>query len=508
MRYVVVVLIIVLLLFVFYFIFKGWKPSITESGRRIPSVERQPARPKPIEETSPLRPSKRLDVPSAPEAGFDPSLYGTIKGTVVDEAGGALADCSVAAFSGSRLISSVLTSSDGGFELAYLPEGNYTIVASKRGYADGSADNIHIEQGETKDGLVISLVRGGVVEGRVLDDIGKPLSDASVVLFPVEPLPGVKTKQAKTDKDGLFRLEDVFPTLHRVSASHPDCIPQEAETVSVSVSQTAGVDIVLKRGGTIVGIVTDETAAPVKGANVYIMRSSGDLFLGQAIATDENGRFAIRGLQSGNVNLKVIARGFKTKIVEGITVIAGESTPEVTVTLSEGLSLEGIVLDEVGNPLKGADVSASTASYYAAPQKTDDNGRFIFKGFSEEETVAVSVRAVGYIPVVIREISLPSPFLKVTLRKGAVLTGRLVSKDELPLDFIVACYRLDEQGNRHLEHQEFVNNSKDYTFTLRELQNAVYEVIVRARDYLDSAPVRADLRGGNSDITIFIEKRR
>jgi hypothetical protein len=237
------------------------------------------------------------------------------------------------------------------------------------------------------------------------------------------------------------------------------------------------------------------------------MQSSGSLYLGQVTVTDEEGKFTIRGLQSGTINLKVIARGYKTNVTENITVIEGETSREIRIVLSEGLAIEGIVVDENGNPIKDADVSASSQTYYASPQKTDENGYFQFKGFSEEETVALSVRASGYIPVVLREISLPTQLKRITMRRGAVLTGRLVSKDVPPSDFVVVCYRLDEQGNRHLEHQEFVNNSKEHIFTIKELQPAVYEVIVRARDYLDSTPTQVDLSGGNAEVTIFIEKR-
>jgi carboxypeptidase family protein len=53
------------------------------------------------------------------------------------------------------------------------------------------------------------MERGGVVTGRVRDDHGDPVADATI---------GVAGLRARSDRDGVFRLDGVPPGRVRISA--------------------------------------------------------------------------------------------------------------------------------------------------------------------------------------------------------------------------------------------------------------------------------------------------
>jgi len=510
MRYVVIAVVVILVLFVLHLLFGPRDTNIVERKKEGPErVERTPPLKYPeVEPSKPTGERPDLKVTPAPNDRFDPSEYASIAGRVVDEGDDGILEARVSATLRGRNIASTLTDEEGVFELAFLPEGTYTITAKKEGYADAVITRLSLKTKERLERLVLRMVKGGVVKGKVLDDAGEAIPNANVVVYPFERMEGVRAKNTRTDKNGDFRIDDLFPALYRINATHPDFLRQKPEVVRVTSAAETEINIVLARGGTVAGVVVNTDDEPIKGANIYIMQPSGMLHLGRSIKTDEEGKFVIRGLPPGTVNLKVTAKDYRTKIIRDITVVAGETNENVRIVLSKGLCLEGVVVDENGFPIEGARVSASTKTGILSPQKTDKDGRFSLSGLSANDTVSILVKARGYIEEVRRNITLPAPPLRIVLRHGAVLTGRLTSRDELPQNFLVLCFRIDENGKRHLEEQKFITNSKEHTFTIRELPPAVYEIEVSARGYIRTEPVEVDLRSGSGDVTIFIEKRR
>src|SRR5437899_2403111 len=69
----------------------------------------------------------------------------------------------------------------GRFTFGRLPGGRYSVSARKIGFiADGPSSMFEIEPGQERDGVTVSIERGGVITGRVVDPFGNPLNDAYV----------------------------------------------------------------------------------------------------------------------------------------------------------------------------------------------------------------------------------------------------------------------------------------------------------------------------------------
>lgn len=111
-------------------------------------------------------------------------------------------------------------STDGSFELTNVPPGKWAVFASAPGYRAAEISGLEIAEGETKEGIVLSLTRGGSVSGRVLDPIrGGGIPNASVSwqaagsqarrgleAAAMAAVGGDSTTTA-TDADGKFRFE-------------------------------------------------------------------------------------------------------------------------------------------------------------------------------------------------------------------------------------------------------------------------------------------------------------
>ena len=87
-------------------------------------------------------------------------------------------------------ILNITTDADGRYEIAHLPPGEYTIIASCGGYHDlvygqrrplERSKAIEIGPGQVVDGIDFTLLRMSVISGRVTDETGDPVAAATVV---------------------------------------------------------------------------------------------------------------------------------------------------------------------------------------------------------------------------------------------------------------------------------------------------------------------------------------
>jgi len=81
------------------------------------------------------------------------------------------------------------TDQQGRFEIKELPAGRYTMTASKGGFVSlqygqrrpsESGTPIELGEGQTLEKIAIALPRGSVLGGRITDEFGEPVANASV----------------------------------------------------------------------------------------------------------------------------------------------------------------------------------------------------------------------------------------------------------------------------------------------------------------------------------------
>ena len=149
------------------------------------------------------------------------------------------------------LIVGAITDDEGGFVLDGLAPGRYRLRATKSGHVDAeygapSADQagtlVAVAAGQSIEGLVITLSRGGVITGTVVDPEGEAVEGVAVTAR-TSILPTQAADTAKTDASGRYRIYGLPPGDYFVVALPP----LQSEPGAVEVLSTEEVDAALRR---------------------------------------------------------------------------------------------------------------------------------------------------------------------------------------------------------------------------------------------------------------------
>ncbi|MCC6486544.1 MAG: sigma-70 family RNA polymerase sigma factor, partial [Candidatus Hydrogenedentes bacterium] len=184
----------------------------------------------------------------------------------------------------------------GRFELDGVGPGDITLFAR----ADGHAQAIHhvpaLKAGETREGIQIELSRGVAVNGRVINTLRQPVSDALVYLGPI-PEQQMRTHAAmdKTDAEGRFTVHVAPGDTQTLSAYHTSYAPAQTDA-RLAGEQVDGVEIVLPVGGTVDGVIA-RGELPLTGLPVSLR--CGEIHMGTA-ETDERGVFRFEHVSAGD----------------------------------------------------------------------------------------------------------------------------------------------------------------------------------------------------------------
>jgi Carboxypeptidase regulatory-like domain len=147
----------------------------------------------------------------------------------------------------------ILTGADGRFVFRDLPQGNFTISATKSGYADGAhgrrrpgglAQPLSLDEDERMGDVVILMWKYSAISGMVVDEAGEPVIGATVRAYRRSFGAGarrfVNESAANTDDRGIYRVSSLLPGEYVVSTS------SRQVAVPLSFVGTAG----LRREGT------------------------------------------------------------------------------------------------------------------------------------------------------------------------------------------------------------------------------------------------------------------
>ncbi len=238
-----------------------------------------------------------------------------------------------------------VTDEDGRYHFDALPAGRYRIAAQKTGFAPPMEPStmamFELSAGQVLDGLTVSLQRGGVITGRVLDQFGKPLVDVGVTallkrLHLNDRPAGLSSSgapllmpsgQDQTNDLGEFRILGLPPGEYVIAASPrsdftffpgtPDV--SAAQPVSVLSGETVSaltIQLVAVPAFRVSGVVVDGVGAPVAGVTVMLMTAprGTDFLVSLAMGaprmsqSDASGAFTFGDVAAGSYTLR--AAGF------------------------------------------------------------------------------------------------------------------------------------------------------------------------------------------------------
>ncbi len=255
-----------------------------------------------------------------------------------------------------------LTDAQGRYEFRDLPAGRFNVSVSKSGFVTMQyGQNRPFEPGrpiELADAQVmdkgdVSLPRGSVLAGRIVDEFGEAVAEAEVTAMRMQFQNGKRRlvpsgRNGQTNDLGQFRIYGLPPGEYYVSASlrnmssmmidmlgggpggptgsnqnsgyastyYPGTPnPGEAQRVSVAVGQELGsVDIQLQpvRLAKITGTAVGSDGKPMAGAMVMLMPTMKDAMQfmpGGTSRTNSDGQFTLNGVTPGEYLLQVQSLG-------------------------------------------------------------------------------------------------------------------------------------------------------------------------------------------------------
>ncbi|MBI4601044.1 MAG: carboxypeptidase regulatory-like domain-containing protein [Planctomycetes bacterium] len=408
------------------------------------------------------------------------------------------------------------TASDGVFEVRGLVPGSWQVSARAKGYLPSKAQTAAIE-GEGHEPVEILLEPGASISGRVLDGRGKPIAEATVrpsVSFtsPSEwnvNLGNLFSVSSQTDPEGRYRLEGLSAHgAYTVTASHGEHTTGSVKGLKLGPREALeGVDLTLRRGGTIRGRVTDSRGSLVIGARVQASLEKEGPEAGEtpapsfgagggpgasSPATDAEGRYEISRLDPGKYGVKAEAKDRLGASRGGIEVLDERAVEGVDLVLGDGEALAGRVVDAEGSPIAGARVVVSGSSSTQA--RTDGDGRFRLGGLTAG-THQVNAWQQGFQGASIQAVA-PGPEVTLRLTRSAAIAGELRSRRPASFD-----------GSQVMAVAQGTGGGQGTFWGSGAGRDGKFEVEVREGTYVVKAIVRGFAPSSSAPVTVKAGER-
>lgn len=261
--------------------------------------------------------------------------------------------------------------------------------------------------------LHVRLQPGPRVRGRIVDPAGQPVAGAAVETM-LQRLTG---QAVQSDADGRYELDGTLAdeTQVQVAVRRAGFVP--AKAIVKTGNDDAVVDVTLQIAGQVHGRVSCPDGRPAAGASV---RAGGSDVFGdttETCTTDQHGAFVLDEQAPGHQQVRVSSTGFPPATATANVVRA--ATAVVTIVLGEGHVARGVVVDEHGQPVRGAAVMHTTAHAHS-----DANGRFELTGLPAS-TNEVDVMERDHLPLRDVDVSTQADN-RLVLVRAAALQGQVV----------------------------------------------------------------------------------
>lgn len=242
-----------------------------------------------------------------------------------------------------------------------------------------------------QDTIVITVNLAGSIAGVVLDQsTNLPVAGAQVQLYDSIPvLIGTTT----TDVNGAYSFTGLTPGLYSVSVTAPTYDPK-IQFVTVLAGQTTRADILLPPSpGQVNGTITDSGLAPITGALVKLINTSG-VTVNQTV-TGVGGTYQFTNVIPGGYTLAVSANTFQPATV-AINVIRAQTTTQNVVLQTSVAQLSGLVTGPGAIPIPGALVEVLNQTGITLTETTTDGAGTYLLTKLAEGVYQIRVSAAGF----------------------------------------------------------------------------------------------------------------
>ena len=413
---------------------------------------------------------------------------------------------------------------NGNYLLANLPAGmfNLNLYEGPEGWTAVAKEFIKVVEGEIISNVDLTLVRGGIITGRVTDqNTNEPIADHHISFHDAaRPESQASVHGTETDKTGVYRFR-IAPGRAKVYTSAPEGyqdIGQINKYVDVVEGETVAVDFQFSKGIELAGRVLTEAGKPVAGARVTDVwdwyREYG--------SSDELGTFTIGGLRSGQkLSLRAEHSGLKLRGKAEVEVQPGASV-EIQMEQYERVKVSGRVVNREGKPMSAVNIELMrwdrqrNMGSSTIVTVTDGDGRFREIGLIVGEEYVISTAAEGHRAAETEMFTAAAEMAQIAdlilLPAGGLffLEGRITDTTDVPVRgarvFIQQSSehwetRTDENGDYRLEnlsiavaieveiyHPEYAYHK----FNILKTNQRHDLVLIKAEGYIAGKVVNAD----------------
>jgi hypothetical protein len=335
-----------------------------------------------------------------------------------------------------RINRSVNTDAEGRYELAELPAGRYNIYVSRSGFVSlqfgqrrpfESGRPLDVGEAQTVEKIDFALPRGGVIAGRITDELGEPIAGIRMQAMRHQYLPngqrqlmpgGAGFFNVVSNDLGEFRLYGLMPGAYIISGSSSDTMvmmpgagaaasdnegpgttyypgtlnTDEAQAVTVGLAEEAHASfaMVAAKMTKISGIVRSSSGKPVSNVTLSLRTRSGVGFsMRSGPGMGPDGSFSIGNLPPGDHWLEVVPRAGTDEGASVAITADGSDITGLVITTSPGATISGQVVFEGTSGPRPARImvtpadpfGSSTMRGFDSTQGTiDQNGQFEIKG--------------------------------------------------------------------------------------------------------------------------------
>jgi hypothetical protein len=381
-------------------------------------------------------------------------------------------------------------SAAGTFAWPDAPAGNWYVTVTAPAYQRFVIEDLGIAADRETAELVVPLLRGYRVTGRVFDEAsGAGIADASVMYDESAADVGVaRSGFVETNKDGSFAFDGVPLGRIRVTARSTEYAERALEIV-VS-KQTPPIEIGLASGASIAGFVVTAAGAPIAAPVALIDEKN----FSQIRRAGDNGTFSFDHLAAGRYRVATGVSG-----AQEIVLAHNERREGVVLTAtSQGRSVRGIVTGLPREQLEHAIVVLRSETRGArAIRPVDERGEFVLNGVPPgraELTVGVtpgsrSMRQAIEVPAdkdLVVEVEFPA---------GVRLSGRVTQGDKpVGAGKTVWMYPFPRQQSSSYQGR----TSADGTYRIEGIVPGEYDVMAAAN-------ASRRIRIGNDDAVLDLE---
>ena len=331
------------------------------------------------------------------------------------------------------------TDAQGRYEFKDLPAGRFTVSVSKSGFVTMQYGQsrpyergrpIELADAQVMEKADVALPRGSAVSGRILDEFGEPVADATVQAMRLQYGGGKRRltpsgRPSTTNDLGYFRLFGLPPGEYYVSATlrsfesmimdmmgggaggptgsnsntgyaatyYPGTPnPGEAQKLALGIAQELSIDLQMQpvRLARISGKAAGSDGKPMANAMVMLiptMKEAIGMMPGGTSRTDKDGNFNLSGVAPGEYSLQVQSlAAMMNAASQAMSMIGGESAPSAAPSQPMEREFATATVSVAGEDIAGLIVTGTRGA--------KASGRIVFEGGQKPESLT-SIRLIA-----------------------------------------------------------------------------------------------------------------